>query len=70
MGTSVPASYVARALQLGLSVVTWLDPDAAGRKAAARYGKQLRAYGITVRDIKSERDPKLHHIEQIKEYLT
>jgi hypothetical protein len=69
MGTSVPASYVAELMRRGVQAVTWLDPDAAGRKAAARYGKQLRAYGVPVRDIVSARDPKLHHLQDIKEIL-
>jgi hypothetical protein len=37
----------------------WLDPDDAGRKAAARILKTLRAYGVPVTNVVSERDPKL-----------
>lgn len=68
MGTSVPPAYVAGLLEAG-GVTLWLDPDTAGQRAAARYGKQLRAYGIPVRNILSVRDPKLHFINEIQEYL-
>jgi len=70
LGTHVPASYITEAIERNLHINTWLDPDAAGRKAAARYGKQLRAYGVQVRDVVSTKDPKLHFINEIQEYLT
>ena len=69
MGTSVSAGMVAEILRRRCSVNVWLDPDAAGQKAARRYIKQLRAYNVEVRNIVSSRDPKLHTRDQIKEYL-
>lgn len=69
LGTKVPSVMIAELLRRGCRVNVWLDPDAAGQKAAQRYLKQLRAYGLTVRNIVSLHDPKKHHLTEIKEYL-
>ena len=69
MGTSIPSAYIAELLRRGCVVNLWLDPDPAGRRAAAKYRKQLQAYGLRVRDILSTLDPKRHTREEIKEYL-
>lgn len=69
LGTHVSDAMVAALLKRGTAVRTWLDPDAAGRRGAAKIIKQLRAYGLEVRDIVSERDPKLHSRSEIKEIL-
>lgn len=69
MGTHANPRLIAGLLKRGAPVAIWLDPDAAGRHAAQRVHKQLTAYGIEVRRIRSERDPKLHTYDQIKEYL-
>lgn len=68
-GTTASDHVVAHLLRRGVPVNVWTDPDAAGRKAAAKIGKQLRAYGLTVRDVLSTRDPKLHTRDEIKEIL-
>ena len=70
MGTSIPASYISELMRRQCVVNLWLDPDAAGRRAAAKYKKQLQAYGLQVRDIQSTLDPKRHTRAEIKEYLT
>jgi hypothetical protein len=70
LGTRVSDHMIAMLLRRGTAVNLWLDPDAAGRKGAAIISKQLRAYGLQVRDILSQRDPKLHTRDEIKEYLT
>jgi len=69
LGTVVNAAAVVELLRRGQPVRTWLDPDAAGRRGAAKIAKQLRAYGLTVRDVVSDLDPKLHTLEQIKEQI-
>jgi DNA primase len=69
MGTSVPSAYIAELLRMGTACNVWLDPDAAGQRAANKYIKQLRAYGVAVRNIVSQRDPKLHFISEIQEIL-
>ena len=68
-GTSVSDHMVASLLKRGTTVNVWLDPDKAGQRAAAKIGKQLRAYGLQVRNIVSARDPKLHSREEIKGLL-
>jgi hypothetical protein len=44
-----------------------MDPDHGGEAAVARYIRPLRARGVDVRIIRSERDPKLHNLDYIKE---
>lgn len=70
LGTKVSDHMIAALLRRGSPVNVWLDPDAAGRKGAAKIVKQLRAYGLEVRDIVSTRDPKLHTLEEIREHTT
>jgi DNA primase len=50
-------------------VNVWLDPDAPGQRAASKVCKRLQAYGLTVRNIQSPKDPKLMTLQQIKEIL-
>lgn len=69
MGTSIPSAYVSELLRRQCVVNLWLDPDAAGQRAAAKYRKQLQAYGLRVRNIVSTLDPKRHTLDEIKEYL-
>jgi hypothetical protein len=75
MGTKVSDYVIALLMKRGECNV-WLDNDLPpkfsvnrGQIAAAKIGKQLRAYGIQVRNILSTRDPKLMHRAQIKELL-
>lgn len=69
MGTSVPDSYIAELMRRKVTVNVWLDPDKAGRKAAARYCKQLTALGLRANNILSTKDPKLHTLGEIKDYV-
>jgi DNA primase len=69
MGTFANSRLIAELLQRQAPVRIWLDPDTPGQRAAAKVFKQLKAYGIEARVIRSERDPKLHTFDQIKEYL-
>lgn len=69
MGTSLPPEYITHVLSSGGRCVLWMDPDAAGRRAAATHTKALRASGVAVRMVLSERDPKLHFTTEIREYV-
>lgn len=69
MGTSLKPYVLAELMKAGKPVNVWLDPDAAGVRAARKVGATLRAAGITVRNIVSTKDPKLLHRAQIKEIL-
>jgi hypothetical protein len=69
LGTSASSHLVATLLKRARPVNVWLDPDEAGQRGARKLCKQLRAYGLTVRNIQSTKDPKLHTRSEIKEYL-
>jgi DNA primase len=69
MGTAPSPLMLGRLASRGCNVNVWLDPDAAGRKAVAKLMPKLQAFGIKARDVRSERDPKLIHIPEIKELL-
>jgi len=69
MGTHASPRLIAALLARKAPVLCWLDPDGPGRRAAAKVHKQLKAYGIEVRVIRSERDPKLHTFDEIKECI-
>lgn len=60
----------------GTTVNVWLDNDLPpkfpvnrGQIAARKIIKQLHAFGIPTRNILSDRDPKLHTREELKEIL-
>ena len=69
LGTSISDWMVSALLARGRPVNVFTDPDAAGRRAAAKFCKQLRAYGLEARDVLADRDPKLLTRDQLKELL-
>lgn len=69
LGTSLSNHQCKSILEDGRSVSIWLDPDGAGRNAASKIFKQLTAYGVNARIIRSERDPKLLTREDIRRRL-
>jgi hypothetical protein len=69
MGTRISAHMLNELMARDTAVNVWLDPDPAGQRGAIKIIKQLRAYGIETRNIISERDPKLHTRQEIREYL-
>ncbi|WP_429498825.1 hypothetical protein ACQUFY_05840 [Robbsia andropogonis] len=66
LGTALPPGVLLRLIRDGRPVAIWLDPDAAGRKAASEVRRQLDACGIPNRVIRSKRDPKLLSRRQIR----
>jgi len=50
-------------------IVVWLDPDDAGRNAAADVASKLQLVGETCRDVVTEREPKYHSKAQIADVL-
>lgn len=70
LGTRAGPGLLALLLAARRPVNIWLDPDAAGRRAAGKLIRQLRGYGLEVRDILSRKDPKLHTRDEIKEILS
>lgn len=69
LGTSLSQSQVLALLKDGRPVTIWLDPDGPGRRAAAKIFKQLTAYGVDARVIRSDRDPKLLTRDEIRHAL-
>lgn len=65
MGTKLSTTVAAEIVRDGRPVACWLDPDVAGRTAAAKVCKTLRAYGVKVTNVISDRDPKLLSREEI-----
>lgn len=72
-GTSLDRNALARIAMVSnmrrVPVFTWLDPDRYGQMGAARIRTQLGNMGVTVRNIVSARDPKLHEPHEIREAL-
>lgn len=69
MGTSINDGCLAAVIATGKPVNVWLDPDAAGIRAAKKVLAALRGAGVNARNIISKQDPKLMHRAQIKELL-
>jgi DNA primase len=69
-GTKASDHLIAELLRRKARVNVWLDPDGPGRVGASKLCKQLRSYGLEVRDIVSQRDPKLHTRDEIMEYVS
>lgn len=69
LGTFANDALVTHLMRVGKPVAVWFDPDLAGQRGSGKIIKQLRAYGLAVRNVESQRDPKLHTRDQIKEYL-
>lgn len=59
LGTNFPAALFAEVLRRRPTVWAWLDPDQAGQKGITKIIKKLRGYGIDVRRLQSDQDPKL-----------
>lgn len=70
LGTSLGDEHVvAIAGRAAGPVVIWLDPDAAGRKGAARMARQLNLAGHPTRLLHTPLDPKLYSRTQIEEFI-
>jgi len=73
LGTSLPHELMAAILRSGKAVNVWLDNDLPpvhqvnrGQMAAVKVLKQLRAAGVSVRNIVTDRDPKLIPLDEIR----
>lgn len=69
LGTALNPAPLAEILHRGCDVIVWLDGDKPGQDAAAKILKTLRAHGIAVRNIVTEKDPKKYNRAFIKEQL-
>jgi DNA primase len=69
LGTSLSDAQAVLLLKSRLPVAIWLDPDGPGQRAASKIFKQLTAYGVDARVIRSDTDPKLLSREDIRRKL-
>lgn len=70
LGTDMKDTVLARAVRETRPVLVWLDPDKAGRSAAARITRELRSVGVVTDNIESTRDPKLLSKQEIRQCLS
>jgi len=69
MGTKLSEYVAGELLRERKPVAVWLDPDSAGQTNAAKIVRALRAYGLAVRNVVSNKDPKLLSREEIQTCL-
>ncbi len=69
LGTKLLDAPFAELLKLNKPVVTWLDSDGPGQSSAAKIRAKLRGYGIPVRNVVSEKDPKHYPVDELRRYL-
>jgi hypothetical protein len=69
LGTKLLPAALTEIMQMNKPVVTWLDNDKAGHDGATKIQRTLRAFGIPVRNVVTEKDPKCYSREQIEEIL-
>lgn len=72
-GTSLDRDAVVYIAQVsiarGQSVFVWLDPDVWGQRGATKLREQFGNLGVSVTNIVSARDPKLHEPHELMEAL-
>ena len=69
MGTGLLPHPLAELMYRKPTVLVWLDSDKPGQDGATKIMKTLRAYGLTVRNIITPKDPKLYDRKFIKETI-
>jgi 5S rRNA maturation endonuclease (ribonuclease M5) len=69
LGTTLNDNTLTELIRACKPVYVALDPDHAGRTAAAEIMRKLRAYNVTCVDAKFPRDPKLLNREEISACL-
>lgn len=76
LGTKLHPRHITALTSEGKRVATWLDDDQGrrngsnpGQEAAAKIRARLAVYGLDVRNIKSDRDPKYYNPDYIRRKL-
>lgn len=70
LGTAPSTHLLSQLVQDGRPVLVWLDPDEAGRSAAARITRELRSVGVQTENVVSAKDPKLLCLQEIRSCLS
>lgn len=68
LGTSASTWHLAQLMRFK-EIVIWLDPDAAGERGAKKLRDALSLAGISTSQLRTERDPKLYHHDELQEIL-
>lgn len=69
LGTSLTDLRASRIAKESTSVTIWMDSDDAGRSGARKAQKQMNLLGIPNRIISTEKDPKLHTLNEIRRII-
>ncbi len=69
LGTSFSQEALNIAVRGCTDVVSWLDPDAAGLAGHKKLRHSLGLHEVRLHRVTSERDPKLHTREEIRNYM-
>lgn len=69
LGTHLTPEICAQIVYQKSKVAVWLDPDAPGQKAARKIVQQLNAFGVEVRNVVTQLDPKLLSDRDIRSAL-
>lgn len=69
LGTKCKPCIVAAVIETGKPCIVWLDPDEAGIRGSLKTLHTLRAAGVPVVRMTSDRDPKLYSSGEIRSML-
>ena len=69
LGTKLLPKPMSEIITGNRPVVVWLDNDKAGQDGATRIQRTLRAYGVSVRNIITPKDPKMYSRAYIEDKL-
>jgi DNA primase len=69
LGTSFPSDVLVAALRGSTVAISWLDPDKAGREAHRKLRRAMGLHDQPLYRVQSERDPKLHSNDEIRNYI-
>ena len=69
MGTAIDQTTLSEAVRGCDRVVSWFDPDAAGRKGHRTLRKSLALHDVSLHRVVSVRDPKQHSRAEIAAYI-
>lgn len=70
LGTNLMDAVITALIERNFDMIhIWMDDDKAGIDARRKMLVQLKSVGLPARLIKSDRDPKLHTLQEIKDLL-